>query len=103
MGKTRSCNRKAERNGDQWCCSLDHRCNEPRPRWISQMSIADHTGTQYISAFDDIAQKVLGCDATEAARLWDLRDHDQEAASKFESIFRAAQFTRWRLRLRSKK
>merc|ERR1712190_126526 len=102
-GKMRSCNRKVEQNGDQWICSADHRCSQPKPRWIAQMSIADHTGSQYVSTFDDMGQKILGCDATEAARLWDLKDHDGDAAQKFEGVFTAAQFKRFRFRLKSKK
>merc|ERR1712194_322622 len=102
-GKMRSCNRKVEQNGDNWVCSADHRCNLPKPRWIAQMSIADHTGSQYVSTFDDMGQEILACDATEASRLWDLKDHDTEAARKLESIFTTAQFKRFRFRLKSKK
>ena len=102
-GKMRSCNRKSEPNGSQWICSAGHCCNQPRPRWVLNLSISDHTASQVVSTFDEIGQQILCCDAAEAARLWDARAFDQGAAIRIEEIFKAAQFKRYRMRLRSKK
>jgi len=103
-GKTRSCNRKMEQTGGgQWACSADHQCPEPTPRWVVNFSIADHTGSQYVSCFDELGGKILGCQASEAAQLFNQRDVDGDAASKFEQIFKNALYKRCRLRIRSKK
>lgn len=67
------------------------------------MSIAYYTGTQYISAFDDHGKIIMGCEANELAVLWTKKDDDPGAAGQIEALFKAAQFRRWRLRLRSKK
>lgn len=102
-GKFRPCNRKVEHMGSEWCCTADHRCQEPIARWVLNFAIADHTGTMWVSAFDEAGQQVIGCSATEVARLWQDRDSDTEAAARIEEIFKAAHFRRMRMRLRSKK
>merc|ERR1711924_584883 len=76
---------------------------EPKARWVSRFAIADHTGSQFVSAFDDSGKVVLGCDAGEVVNLWEQRDSDQQSAWRLEQIFKAAQFRRFRMRLRSKK
>lgn len=104
-GKMRACNRKVELNGSGsgWCCSADHCCTEPKPRWILNFSIADHSGSQFVSVFDEMGAKVLSCEAAEAARLWEMKEADSGAAFQFEQLFKRAQYKRWRMRLRSKK
>merc|ERR1719487_727597 len=100
----RACNMKADRIGDGvWACASDHQCHDPSARWTASFSICDHSGSQYVSVFDEIGQKVLGCTAQEMAQLWDRKDDDVQAAMEIERVFKAAQFKRWRLRLRSKK
>lgn len=102
-GKTRTCNKKVEQGPDGWCCMADHRSPEPVPRWMPQLSIADASGTQYVSCFDEVALKVIGRSASDAAAMWDARDRDPVAAADFERLFRGALYKRWRLRLKSKK
>jgi replication factor A1 len=101
--KMRTCMRKTERFGDVWRCSADHTCEKPTPRWVLSFDISDHTSSQYVSAFDEAGKSVLGCDASEAAALWEQRDTDMAAAARFEELFKAAQFKRRRMRLRSRK
>merc|ERR1712032_670727 len=102
-GKTRLCNRKCEQNGNGWSCSEGHQCTMPVARWILSLSIADHTGMQYISAFDEHGKIIMGCEANDMADLWKDKDNDPNAAHRIEALFKDAQFRRWRLRLRSKK
>ncbi|CAE8733627.1 unnamed protein product [Polarella glacialis] len=102
-GKTRTCNKKMEQSGGVWCCSFDHQCQEPTARWIAQFAIGDHTGNQYVSSFDETGQKILGCKASEVAELWLVKESDLVAAARIEQLFKAAQYKRWRLRLKSRK
>ncbi|CAE8608872.1 unnamed protein product [Polarella glacialis] len=102
-GKTRTCNKKMEQSGGVWCCSSDHQCQEPTARWIAQFAIGDHTGNQYVSSFDETGQKILGCKASEVAELWLVKESDLVAAARIEQLFKAAQYKRRRLRLKSRK
>lgn len=102
-GKMRLCNRKVEQNGGSWTCSADHQCQHPTARWIAQFLVADWSGGQYVSSFDEQGQKILGCPASEAARLWDLKETDTTMANQLETLFKSALFKRWRIRIKSKK
>lgn len=102
-GKTRSCNRKMDPLGGTWCCAADHQVEVPSARWIAQLSIVDHTGLQYVSSFDEVGIKVMGCEATIASELWDKKEQNALVSQEWEALFRKAQFKRFRLRLRSKK
>jgi len=104
-GKMRLCNKKMDDSSGGWCCAADHRCQEPKARWIAQFQIADHTGSAYVSSFDEIGQKILGCEASEAARLWQEREQSEmsEGASEWERMFKRALWKRCRLRLKSRK
>ena len=102
-GKTRACNRKVERNGESWSCCMDHISLESCPRWIANFKVCDHSGEQYVSVFDDIGTKFLGCTAAVVAELWEKKDDVPEAAERIEQIFKEGQFKRWRLRIQSKK
>jgi len=102
-GKTRSCNRKVELIGDCWSCSSGHSCRRPKARWIIRFVIADQTASQLVNAFDDKAKDILGCEADEVWHLWEHRESVPEAADRISNIFTAAQFKRFRMRLRSKK
>jgi len=101
--KMRTCNKKVEQMPEGWVCSAGHCSPAPCPRWMNQFSIADQTGTQYVSAFDEVGQKLIGCSAAEVAVLWEARDADQEASNELERRFRGPLFKRWRLRLKSTK
>jgi len=102
--KTRTCNRKVEQLTDgRWRCAGGHDCETPCARWLVSFAIADQTGSQLVSCFDDTGHKIVGRSASEVARLWEMKDNDAVAAAQLEQILQSPQFTRWRLRLRSKK
>lgn len=102
--KMRTCNRKVDICTDnKWRCASSHVCEAPCPRWMVSFAIADQSGSQFVSCFDETGQKMIGCSASDIAQLWDMKDTDAAAAMQLEHIFKSAQFKRWRLRLRSKK
>lgn len=101
-GKMRLCNKKMDDASGGWCCSADHRCQEPKARWIAQFQISDHTGSAYVSSFDEIGQKILGCEASEAAKLFEERN-ESVGADQWERLFKRSLYKRCRLRLKSRK
>ena len=101
--KTRACNKKVEQTAQGWMCAANHCSPEPCPRWMGRFAIADPSGTQYVSAFDEVCQKVFNLSAGECRRLWDEKETSQEAFMEFENVFKAAQYRRWKLRVRVKK
>lgn len=103
-GKLRSCNKKAERRDDGWVCGGGHVSEDATARWNLRFQIADHTGIQFMSCFDEVAQKIMGKEAKEVAELWEAKELGSvEAGAAFEKIFQDREFTRWRFRLRTKK
>ncbi|CAE7035545.1 RPA1A, partial [Symbiodinium sp. CCMP2456] len=75
---------------------------EPSVRWICQFSVSDHTGTQYMSSFDDVGQVIMGCKAEEVGRRWDRREEDS-VQRELERLFNAGLHKRWRIRVKSRK
>lgn len=103
-GRTRSCYKKVDGGGGlPWTCALGHESERAVARWMATFSIGDHTGVQYVSGFDESLQTVFGFSAQEFADLWERRDTDTSAYGRIEETFRSRSFTKWRLRLKSKK
>lgn len=101
-GQTRACNKKLEPGDNCWTCAAGHCCQEPSVRWICQFSVSDHTGTQYMSSFDDVGQVIMGCKAEEVGRRWDRREEDS-VQRELDRLFNAGLHKRWRIRVKSRK
>lgn len=101
-GKMRACNKKCEESGDGWSCNAGHCCAMPVARWMLNFAIADHTGSQYVSSFDETGKLIMNCEANDVADAWKRKGDDPNASTRIDAVFKAAQFKRWRLRLRSK-
>jgi replication factor A1 len=85
---TEGCNKKVVEDGGGWHCE---KCNRTHPncvrRYILNLSVADPTGRHYFTAFNDIAQPLLG--GRSADQLYELKENDNE---EFENIFMEACF-----------
>lgn len=99
----RCCNKKVEQINGQWQCMNGHGCQEPRARWMFSPVFGDETGSQSMRVFDEAGVVLMGCQANVLARAWDQKDSDAAAADEVDNIFRAAQWKRWRLRIKSKR
>jgi len=86
-----------EPDGSWYCPSTDKRIDECQWRFILPGTMADHSGSQWVTLFDDQAKELLGCTAKEVK---DLQDSSKTA--DFEAVFRRAQFSEWVLRVRAK-
>ncbi|CAI6335171.1 unnamed protein product [Periconia digitata] len=75
------CNKKVlEENPNEWRCEKCQMTHpEPKYRYILSINVADHTGSMYLSCFDDTAQLIVGTDANSIQRL---RQDDEENGTK---------------------
>jgi replication factor A1 len=84
--------------GDTWQCE---KCNkeylECKRRYILSLSVADHTGTQWITLFDDQALQLLGHTAEDLHQLKLSGDIDS-----YEKVFSDAMFKQVIVKLRVK-
>lgn len=99
---TDGCNKKLVQNDLQhdapWLCE---KCNKnypsPNNRYILSLMCCDATGSTWFTAFNDVAEQLLGKKASELA---DYKDMGNEAA--FESVFQEANFKSYMFKLRAK-
>eukprot|EP00106_Octopus_bimaculoides_P012470 XP_014779912.1 PREDICTED: replication protein A 70 kDa DNA-binding subunit-like [Octopus bimaculoides] len=93
-----NCNKKLIDQGDnQYRCE---KCNQEFPnfkwRLILSTSIADHTGSQWITCFQECAESILGVSSD---ALGNLKDMDEFA---FDQVFQEASFKSYIFNLRAK-
>jgi replication factor A1 len=74
---TQGCNRKViEDNAGEWLCE---KCGatwpEPTYRYVLSVNVADHTGSMWLSCFDDTAQVIMGLSANELNKI---KNNDEE-------------------------
>ena len=62
--------------------------------------VADGTGAQSVSGFDDCLQNVFGLKAEEFAVVWDARESDAAAHARVREVFDRVLNTRWRMWLK---
>lgn len=97
------CQKKAVQtmSGTDWHCE---KCNlsfpQPNYRYILSITGADHTGAEWMTAFNDQAQMML--DNTTAGELARLREEGDAGMSQWNAIFQRANFKQYMFRLRAK-
>jgi len=91
------CNKKVnEENGQYRCEKCDRTYPDFKYRLMLQSNIADHTGNQWITSFQDSAEVILG---TKSDQLGKLREENE---NEFDKIFSDASFTPFILKVRAK-
>jgi replication factor A1 len=96
--RSENCNKKViEHDEGVWNCAA---CNKdwdsPQRRYVLSISVTDHTGSFYLSVFDDAGRILLGKSADE---LHELRDTDPEA---FKEVTENAMCRQYIFRCRAK-
>lgn len=85
-------------NGVKWLCE---KCNKhydaPNNRYILSLMCCDATGSTWFTAFNDIAEVMLGKKASE---LSDFKEMGNEQA--FESVFQEANFKSYMFKVKAK-
>lgn len=95
---SQGCNKKVTEIGDgTWQCE---KCNvahdKPEWRYILSLNVADHTGHQWLSCFDETGRAVLGMSANE---LMEIKDNDID---KFGALVEQANCKKMAFRCRAK-
>jgi replication factor A1 len=73
---------------------------EPNYRYILSATAVDHTGSEWISLFNDQAVTVL--DGRLANDMAKIRDAGEAASAQWNSVFQAANFRQYMFRLKAK-
>ncbi|OAY69163.1 replication protein A 70 kDa DNA-binding subunit A-like [Ananas comosus] len=96
----RHCNKKVNNNGDgTWHCD---RCDQSFPecdyRYLLQFQIQDHTGTTWVTAFQEAGEELMGVPAKELY----LVKYEEQDDVKFSDIIRNVSFNQYLFKLKVK-
>mmetsp|Transcript_45805 Transcript_45805/g.97909 ORF Transcript_45805/g.97909 Transcript_45805/m.97909 type:complete len:720 (-) Transcript_45805:74-2233(-) len=98
--QTRKCMKKVENLGGMWSCAEGHQSPDPVPRYLLNLTLHDHSGQVYVTAFDEVGAKILGMDAGQLHEKYLNKDNDEEG---YDRVFSEATFQQAVFKLRSKK
>lgn len=91
-------NSKVVKVAEGWKCE---RTNRVYPncdyRYIMSLQASDHTGSSWLSLFNDTGKKLLGCPAGDLVRMQEGGD-----TNGFDRVFESVHFGMFRFRLRAK-
>jgi len=94
---TEECNKKViEENGQYRCEKCDRTFPDFKYRLMLSMNVADFSGNQWVTAFQESAEAILGVDAN---TLGKMRENDE---TSFERVFAEATFKKFSLKVRAK-
>jgi len=95
---TEAKNAKVTPMGDgKWRCEKNGKVYSGyTPRYILRFCVTDFTGNIWLTAFNEAAEKLLGCPATEAERLL---NEDHEA---YQKLFKDVQFRKFVFKIKAK-
>ncbi|KXS09224.1 replication factor-a protein [Gonapodya prolifera JEL478] len=96
---TPNCNKKVtEEAPGQWRCE---KCNktypEPHYRYILSVSVSDHTGQAWLTAFNEIGVQLLGMEAGDVLRL-----KDNGSPGEFDAVFSDGTFKMFDFRIKAR-
>lgn len=91
------CNKKVIDEGGAWRCEkCDRTWPEPIHRYILQMNVMDHSGSFWITAFNEVAEQIMGISAN------DLMKYKDESDPRFEQCFAKAMSQTWSFQMMAK-
>jgi replication factor A1 len=75
-----NCNKKVVEENGYWVCA-NCNINHPKPqhRFIMTVNVSDHTGSIYLSCFDDVGRLIMGMNGDQ---LTELKETDNDAVNK---------------------
>lgn len=97
-----NCNKKVieESSNDWWCESCQARFPAPQYRYILSINVSDHTGSLWLSCFDDSGQIIVGMPAND---LIAIQDQDNQNETKhFLDVLNNATCKTFNFRVRAK-
>ncbi|CAI6100091.1 unnamed protein product [Clonostachys chloroleuca] len=95
-----NCRKKIVQSTDgTWFCEMDQKpFDKPEYRYIMSLSVADHSGQQWISVFDEVGRVVFGMSAND---LMELRENGEQEA--FDAAFSGIVYKKFTFKCRAKK
>jgi replication factor A1 len=99
---TPGCNKKViEENPGQWWCEKCQ-ANFPEPNWryVLSVNVADHTGTLWLSCFDEAGAAIVGMSANEAMKI--KAEDDDNNTQNFMTVMQEATCKTFNFRVRAK-
>jgi replication factor A1 len=99
---TPGCNKKVieENPGSWWCEKCQTSFPEPQYRYVLSVNVADHTGTLWLSCFDEAGQMIVGMSANEAMKIKEADEENNNA--NFMNIMQDATCKTFNFRVRAK-
>jgi replication factor A1 len=99
---TAGCNKKVieENPGAWWCEKCQATFPEPTYRYVLSVNVADHTGTVWLSLFDEAGQSVVGMTANEVMKV--KAEDDENSTQHFMTIMQEATCKTFNFRVRGK-
>lgn len=95
---TQGCNKKVTELDNEWRCEKCDRTHPTRKlRYILTTLVADYSGSQWLTAFNDEAEKILYKTAEELKGLIDLNNEEE-----FKRVFNEANFKQYIFSCRAK-
>jgi replication factor A1 len=96
--QTPNCNKKViDENPDEWWCEkCQMKWPKPEYRYILQVSVADHTGSMWLSCFDEAGRMIMGMSANE---LMEIKEEDEK---KYTDAMMEATCKTFNFRVRAK-
>ena len=99
---TEGCNKKVieENPGSWWCEKCQKAFPEPQYRYVLSVNVGDHTGTLWLSCFDEAGQDIVGMSANEAMKI--KMDDDENGTTNFMNAMQEATCKTFNFRVRAK-
>jgi replication factor A1 len=99
---TPNCNKKVieENPGSWWCEKCQANFPEPLYRYVLSVNVADHTGTLWLSCFDEAGQQIVGISANEAMKI--KMDDEEQNTQNFLTLMQEATCKTFNFRVRAK-
>ncbi|KAL1794239.1 hypothetical protein ACET3X_007660 [Alternaria dauci] len=99
---TQGCNKKVieENPGSWWCEKCQQAFPEPQYRYVLSVNVGDHTGTLWLSCFDEAGQDIVGMSANEAMKI--KMDDDENGTTNFMNAMQEATCKTFNFRVRAK-
>ncbi|KAH9864516.1 hypothetical protein J1614_010451 [Plenodomus biglobosus] len=99
---TPGCNKKVieENPGAWWCEKCQKTYPTPLYRYVLSVNVADHTGTLWLSCFDEAGQAIVGMSANEAMKM--KTDDEDNGTQNFLTAMQEATCKTFNFRVRGK-
>jgi replication factor A1 len=99
---TQGCNKKVieENPGAWWCEKCQATFPEPQYRYVLSVNVGDHTGTLWLSCFDEAGQDIVGMSANEAMKI--KMDDEENNTQNFMNVMQEATCKTFNFRVRAR-